>query len=85
MHLFQSMLLIDTIFYFLNALSNMLLHLLVLRLVIGDDFNAVWDHVLDRTSTLRQRAEENAVVDLWRFINSKTRDFSYSARHRTFS
>lgn len=42
----------------------MLLHLLDLRLVIGDDFNAVWDHVLDRTSTLQQRAEENAVVEL---------------------
>lgn len=64
MHLFQSMLLIDTILYFLNALNNMLLHLLDLRLVIGDDFNAVWDHVLDRTSTLQQRAEENAVVEL---------------------
>lgn len=38
------------------------------------------------TAVLRQWAEENAVVDLWRFIKPTARDHSfYSTRHKTFS
>ena len=62
------------------------------KLIIGSDFNTVWDHTIDRSSgeetnkhatvALKGWAEEFALDDVWRLHNPQSDDFSFfSARH----
>ena len=66
------------------------------KLIIGSDFNAVWDYTIDRSSgkeinkhatiALKGWAEEFALDDVWRMHNSQSDDFSFfSARHLSTS
>ena len=68
------------------------------RLIIGSDFNAVWNHAIDRsTSTegseqrlasiaLKKWAQDGALIDLWRLTHPSSKDFSFfSSRHQSFS
>lgn len=84
---------------FYALLSNILRDLSGFRLVIGADFNAVWDRNMDKTGggeenadqrassrALRQWAEETNLIDVWRTMYPSTKDYSFfSGRHRTFS
>ncbi len=83
---------------FCRELTQLLLDLPEFRLVIGSDFNAVRDHLVDRsnategndqrlaTTALKKCSEEVAVIDLWHLHNPLAREFSFfSARHHSFS
>ena len=83
---------------FYVRLSNIMHDLSDYRLFIGADFNAVWDHSVDRTAVvegsdqrsasvaLRKWAQEFSVIDIWRVTNHNKQDFSFfSARHHSFS
>lgn len=79
---------------FYDTLTKMLLALTDYCLIIGADFNAVWNHEKDRTgiyqksasAALRQRAFDLGVQDIWRLVNPTECDFSHlSARHKSFS
>lgn len=83
---------------FFQLLTKSLLDLTGFYLVIGADFNAVWDSGMDRTGgsetrdqhlaseALRHWASETGMVDVWRLLNPSLKDFSfYSGRHKSFS
>lgn len=83
---------------FYGLLTKTLLDLTDFRVVLGADFNAVWDHRIDRSGVsesgdqksaseaLRAWAKNTGMVDLWRLINPSARDYSFfSARHGSFS
>ena len=66
------------------------------KLIIGSDFNAVWDYTVDRssgkeinkhaTTALKGWAEEFALDDVWRMHNPQSDDFSFfSAVHLSTS
>lgn len=86
----------DTAFY--DLLTKSLLDLAGFRLVLGADFNAVWDSNIDRTGgtesrdqrlasdALRQWATHKGMIDIWQLMNPSTKGFSFfSVRHRSFS
>lgn len=86
----------DAAFY--NELTTVMLELTDYAFIVGADFNAVWDPVLDRskatenadqkqaTSALQAWSNDTGVTDLWRLINPSLKDFSFfSSRHKTFS
>lgn len=86
----------DTSFY--ELLTKTLLDLTGFYLVLGADFNAVWDNGMDRTGggesrdqrlaseALRRWASDTGMVDIWRMLNPSLKDFSfYSGRHKSFS
>lgn len=86
----------DVAFY--HLLTKTLLDLTGFQLVLGADFNAVWDNSMDKTGgiesrdqrlaseALRQWAYDTGMVDIWRMLNPSLKDFSfYSARHKSFS
>ena len=81
---------------FFPHLTEMLLDLQDFEFVIGGDFNAAYLNSADRTSSLesseqilssaslRNWAEQVAVIDLWRTSHPLERDFSFfSGRHGT--
>lgn len=83
---------------FYNTLTRMLLDLTNYSLIIGADFNAVWNHEKDRTGicesreqksasvALRQWAFDLGVIDIWCMVNPTESDFSHlSARNKSFS
>lgn len=83
---------------FFELLTKSLLDLTGFHLVLGADFNAVWDSSMDRTGVfetrdqrlsseaLRQWATDTGMVDIWRMLNPSLKDFSfYSGRHKSFS
>ena len=83
---------------FFSQLTQTMLKLDGFQLIVGADFNAVWEHAIDRTSNvegsdqkhasiaLKKWAEDVAVVDLWRTLNPTIKDYSFfSGRHNTFS
>lgn len=65
----------DPIFY--SRLSNIMQELADYQLIIGADFNSVWDHSLDRmavvegsnqrlvSGALRKWAQDFSVIDIW--------------------
>uniref|UniRef100_A0A671U7D5 exodeoxyribonuclease III n=1 Tax=Sparus aurata TaxID=8175 RepID=A0A671U7D5_SPAAU len=82
----------DVAFY--ELLTKSLLDLTGFHVVLGADFNAVWDSSMDRTGgiesrdqrlaseALRQWATDTGMVDIWRMLNPSLKDFSfYSGRH----
>ncbi len=86
----------DAAFY--ELLTKTLLDLTGFYLVLGADFNAVWDINLDRSGgfesrdqrlaseALRRWAFSTGMVDVWRMLNPSLKDFSfYSGRHKSFS
>uniref|UniRef100_A0A3Q1CUL9 exodeoxyribonuclease III n=1 Tax=Amphiprion ocellaris TaxID=80972 RepID=A0A3Q1CUL9_AMPOC len=86
----------DASFY--ELLIKTLLDLTGFYLVLGADFNAVWDSSMDRTGGsesrdqrlasegLRRWASDTGMVDIWRMLNPSLKDFSfYSGRHKSFS
>lgn len=86
----------DAAFY--DLLTKTLLNLTGFYLVLGADFNAVWDPNMDRTGgfesrdqrlaseALRRWALNTGMVDVWRMLNPSLKDFSfYSGRHKSFS
>lgn len=74
---------------FYTELPQLLFDLSEFRFVIGSDFNAVWDHSVDRsnatqgtdqrlaTRALKKWTEDMAVIDLWRLFNPSVRVFSF--------
>lgn len=83
---------------FFHLLTKSLLDLTGFHLVLGADFNAVWDSSMDRTGgsetkdqhlaseALRHWASETGMVDIWRLLNPSLKDYSfYSGRHKSFS
>ena len=66
---------------FYVRLSNLMHDLSEYRLIIGADFNAVWDHSVDSdqrsaSGALRKWAQEFSVIDIWRVTTiSKTSCF----------
>lgn len=86
----------DKIFY--NTLTHQMLELEDCYFMVGADFNAVWDPLVDRsgaratgdqaqaTNALRFWANNLGLIDIWRVINPTHKDFSfYSGRHKSFS
>lgn len=71
---------------------NTLLDLTGIHLVLGADFNAVWDSSMDRTGgiesrdkrlaseALRQWAANTGMVDIWRMLNPSRLDFIFASR-----
>lgn len=66
--------------------------------VVGADFNAVWDPVLDRssasssgeqglaTNSLKAWAINLLLTNIWRLINPSAKDYPlFSGRHKSFS
>ena len=85
----------DVAFY--KLLTKSLLEVTGFHVVLGADFNAVWDSSMDRTSgtesrdqhlaseALHEWATDTGIVDIWRMLNPSLKDFSfYSGRHRSF-
>lgn len=83
---------------FFDQITKKVLELPGFKLIVGADFNAVVDHLMDRSSfsenldqkhasaALRMWVYEAGVEDLWRMLNPSTKDFTHrSARHKTFS
>lgn len=83
---------------FFDSLTLTLLDLSGFSLIVGVDFNGVWEHQRDRTglnelreqqltsSSLQRWAGDVSVIDSWRLVNPSFRDYSfYSARHKSFS
>uniref|UniRef100_A0A3Q1BIE9 exodeoxyribonuclease III n=1 Tax=Amphiprion ocellaris TaxID=80972 RepID=A0A3Q1BIE9_AMPOC len=83
---------------FYELLTKTLLDLTGFYLVLGADFNAVWDSSMDRTGgsesrdqqlaseALRRWTSDTGMVDIWRMLNPSLKDFSfYSGRHKCFS
>ena len=83
---------------FYKLLTKTLLDLTEFKIIVGSDFNAAWNHDLDRstaaesreqalTSTeLRAWAGSTGMVDIWRLINPTARDYSFlSGRFGSFS
>lgn len=83
---------------FYVRLSNIMHELSDYRLIVGADFNVVWDHSLDRTTAtegsdqrlasgaLRKWAHDFSLIDIWRITNMNKRDFSFfCTRHQSFS
>lgn len=67
-------------------------------LIVGADFNAVWDPVLDRsnatssreqglaTNALKSKASNLGLTDIWRSVNPSVKDYTFfSGRHKSFS
>lgn len=73
-------------------LSNIMHDLVDYRVIIEADFNAVWDHSLDRTAVvessdqrlasgaLRKWAQDFSVMDIWHVRNHNRQDFSLFSR-----
>lgn len=63
------------------------------RLVMGADFNAIWDSNMDRTGgaesrdqrlasdALRQWAAQTNMIDIWRVKNPSIKDYSFFLRY----
>lgn len=75
-----------------------LLELSGFKLIIGADFNAVVNYLVDRSwhsenldqkyasEALRSWISDTGVVDLWRILNPGVKDFTHlSSRHKSFS
>ena len=77
--------------------SFTLLDLSEFRLIDGGDFNAVWEHQMDRTglnelreqrltSSSLHRWASVSIIDSWRLVNPSFREYTFhSARHKSFS
>ena len=77
----------DVAFY--ELLTKSLLDLTGFHLVLGADFNAVWDSNMDTTGDIesrdqclaseafRQWATDTGMVDIWRMSNPSLKDFSF--------
>ncbi len=81
---------------FLTQISKTLLEEIDCPLVVGGDFNAVINPVLDKSQSdttanpssklLNKFISELNLIDLWRIQNTKAKDFTFfSNRHKTFS
>ncbi len=81
---------------FLTQISKTLLEEIDCPLVVGGDFNAVINPVLDKSQSdttanpssklLNKFITELNLIDLWRIQNTKAKDFTFfSNRHKTFS
>ena len=81
---------------FYAKLTNITQELEGFKLIIGSDFNAVWDYTVDQssgkeinkhaTTALKGWAEEFALDDVWRMHNPQSDDFSFfSAVHLSTS
>ncbi len=81
---------------FLTQISKTLLEEIDYPLVVGGDFNAVINPVLDKSQSdttanpssklLNKFITELNLIDLWRIQNTKAKDFTFfSNRHKTFS
>lgn len=86
----------DSKFY--NSITSKMLELTEYSFIVGADFNAVWDPVLDKssatssggqvmaTSALKSWASNLGLVDMWRLINPSIKDYTFfSGRHKSFS
>lgn len=77
---------------FYDLLTQTLRDLTGYRLVMGADFNAVWDSNMDRTGgaenrdqrlasdALRQWAAQTNMIDIWRVMNPSIKDYSFFLR-----
>lgn len=83
---------------FYQLLTQSLLEMVDYQIILGGDFNAVWDNNMDRSGgvetreqhlaskALRQWANDTGMVDIWRKMHPSLKDFSFfSGRHKTFS
>ncbi len=81
---------------FLTQISKTLLEEIDCPLVVGGDFNAVINPILDKSQSdttanpssklLNKFITELNLIDLWRIQNTKAKDFTFfSNRHKTFS
>ena len=83
---------------FYNLLTKTLLELTDFKIIVGADFNSVWNHREDRStaaenreqaqmsSELRAWADNTGLADIWRLMNPSVRDYSFfSGRHSSFS
>ena len=86
----------DSAFY--NTLITEMLELTDYPFIVGADFNAVWDPVVDRsnatasreqgqaTNALKSWADSLGLKDIWRTVNPSSKDFTFfSGRHQSFS
>ncbi|KAK1904885.1 LINE-1 retrotransposable element ORF2 protein [Dissostichus eleginoides] len=74
---------------FYDQLTKTLRDLTGFRLVMGTDFNAVWDSNMDRTGgaesrdqrlasdALRRWAAQTNMIDIWRVMNPSIKDYSF--------
>lgn len=74
---------------FYDLLTKTLLDLAGFHLVVGADFNAVWDKNIDRTGEVENRdkrlasdaqhrlAAHAGTVDVWRNMNLSLKDYSF--------
>ena len=83
---------------FYGLLTRTILDLTDFKLIVGADFNAVWDHRVDRSTATESREQAQAsselrswaghagLADVWRLLNPSFRDYSFfSGRHSSFS
>ena len=83
---------------FYNLITSKMLDLTEYSFIVGADFNAVWDPVLDKssatssggqvmaTNSLKSWASNLGLVDMWRLINPSIKDYTFfSGRHKSFS
>jgi len=81
-----------------TVLTKALLDLTGFNLVLGADFNMVWDSSMDKTGGIETRdqrlasealgqwAANTVMVNIWHMLNPTLKDFSfYSGRHKSFS
>ena len=79
----------DSAFY--NTLTTEMLELTDYPFIVGADFNAVWDPVVDRSYATRPLTLLNHGLivwdlDIWRSVNPSSTDFTFfSGRHKSFS
>lgn len=86
----------DSDFY--NVITVKMLELTDYSFIVGADFNAVWDPVLDRSSAsvsgeqglatkaLKAWAINLGLTDIWRLVNPSAKDYTFfSGRHKSFS
>lgn len=83
---------------FVITTSSQMLELTDCPFIVGGDFNAVWDPIVDRpgaratgdqsqaTSALKSWANSLGLIDIWHVVNPTCKDYSFfSGRHKSFS
>ena len=84
----------EQIFY--ESLSNYIADLIGYQIIVGADFNAVFNHRWDRSNNTINNSLSNTALcnlaqhfnltDVWRFKNPDKKEYTFfSARHQTFS